>query len=144
MERLKPVTVPHLSAPTLTIDATCPRSYISGMSETASFLCFAHGRDGDWEAVCVDLDIAIQGSSFDEVRNLLNRAVSTYVADAEAESPEVRDRLLSRRAPWYVTAGLKLRFLISSFTRRRDSLAEAMFPVYAAPQMHFSAISGYN
>lgn len=138
------MTVPHLSPPTLTIDATRPHAYISSMSHAASFLCFAHGRDGDWEAVCVDLDIAIQGSSFDEVRNLLNRAVSTYVADAEAESAEVRDSLLSRRAPWHVTAGMKLRFLLSSFTRRRDNLAEAIFPVYAAPQMHFSAIPGYN
>jgi hypothetical protein len=26
-----------------------------------NFLCFAQGREGDWEAICVDFDIAAQG-----------------------------------------------------------------------------------
>lgn len=61
--------------------------------------CFAHGRPGDWEAVCVDLDIAVQGASFDEVRWSLNAAVETYVADARAGDEASALRLLSRRAP---------------------------------------------
>lgn len=109
-----------------------------------SYLCFAHGRDGEWEAICVDLDIAIQGSSFDEVRDLLNSAVATYIVDAEQEEPEVRDELLSRAAPWYVTAGLVARTLLCSLDRRRQRALQAIFPVYASPQMHFSAVPGYN
>ena len=114
------------------------------MARRDSYLCFAHGRDGAWEAICVDLDIAIQGSSFDEVRDLLNSAVSTYIVDAEQEEPEVRDQLLSRVAPWYVTSGLVARTLVSSLARRREKARQAIFPVDASPQMHFSAVPGYN
>jgi hypothetical protein len=109
-----------------------------------SYLCYAKQRDGAWEAICVDLDIAIQGSSFDEVRDLLNTAVATYVADAANETDEDRERLLSRRAPWYVRASLHTRFLAAGFDHRRKSALQAIFPVYASPQMHFSAVSGYN
>ncbi len=63
--------------------------------------CIAHGRAGSWEAICLDLDIAVQGSSFKEVRSLLHEAVCTYVQDALKEAdPAVRRRLLHRRAPW--------------------------------------------
>ena len=34
-------------------------------------LCFAEGKEGDWEGICVDLDIAVQGASFNEVCELL-------------------------------------------------------------------------
>ena len=114
------------------------------MRGPSSYRCFAHGREGDWEAICIDLDIAIQGGSFDEVRGLLNRAVATYVADAHREPAAVRDRLLNRRAPWFVSVGFAVRLLLSSFDRRRNEVVQATFPVYAAPQMHFSAIPGYN
>jgi len=34
-------------------------------------LCFAQGTDGDWDAACPDLDIAVQGRSCEEVYDLL-------------------------------------------------------------------------
>lgn len=71
-------------------------------------LCFAHGRKGDWEAICVDFDIAVQGQSFDDVRNRLEAAVCEYVEDALREDPVTRERLLSRKAP----LGLKLNLVI--------------------------------
>lgn len=71
--------------------------------------CYAHGRTGDWEGLCVDLDIAVQGESFDEVKRLLDEAVRTYVEDAAKEAPETRRRLLARQAP----AGLRLRMAAS-------------------------------
>jgi predicted RNase H-like HicB family nuclease len=49
------------------------------------FLCFAHGRDSAWEAICLDLDLAVQGSSFDEVKELLSESISTYLEDALKE-----------------------------------------------------------
>ena len=73
--------------------------------------CFAHGNRDSWDAICIDFDIAVQGESFDEVRQLLGDAVATYVTSAMAEQPEDRDRLLNRRAPLRVRAKLAFGFL---------------------------------
>ena len=72
------------------------------MAQTMTVWCYAHGRDGDWEALCVDLDIAVQGRSFEEVRGLLNEAVATYAEDACKERPEVARQLLRRKSPFWV------------------------------------------
>jgi predicted RNase H-like HicB family nuclease len=69
---------------------------------TKNLLCYAAGRAGDWEAICVDLDLAVQGQSFDEARALLQRSIDLYVAEAAKEAPEEAARLLSRAAPLWV------------------------------------------
>lgn len=92
-------------------------------------LCFAHGRNGEWEAICVDLDIAVQGRSPDEVRVLLNEAIATYIADAKAESPEVAARLLNRRAPWWVRARHVLSFTLYALSSRSNGDDQAGFSV---------------
>ncbi|HUJ03158.1 MAG TPA: hypothetical protein VLW75_05950 [Rhizomicrobium sp.] len=66
-----------------------------------TFRCIAEGRDGDWEAVCLDLDIAVQGVSFDEVRGLLDDAIHTYIEDASKEDADTRERLLRRQMPFF-------------------------------------------
>ena len=63
---------------------------------------YAHGTPGAWEAICVDLDISVQGASFDEVRALLDESVASYVEDAMKEDPKDARRLLNRRAPFWV------------------------------------------
>lgn len=63
------------------------------------FLCFAEGDEKGWEALCVDLDISIQGKSFDEVQECLEQAVASYVEDAMAEDEDTRRKLLGRVAP---------------------------------------------
>ena len=83
-----------------------------------ALLCFAHGQDDDWQAICVDLDIAVHGSSEEEVRRLLGDAIRTYIQDANREAPAVRERLLNRRAPWTVRAALAVRVLRHVLRRR--------------------------
>ena len=62
-------------------------------------LCHAKGHTGDWEAICLDLDIAVQGESFEDVFGSLNESISLYMKTVE-ELPEAdRARLLHRRAP---------------------------------------------
>jgi predicted RNase H-like HicB family nuclease len=65
-------------------------------------LCFAQGTEGDWEAACPDLDIAVQGRSYEEVYNLLNTAIQDYVEAALQEDRATRERLLKRKAPFVV------------------------------------------
>ncbi len=93
-----------------------------------NFRCFAQGTDGDWEAICVDLDIAVQGDSFENVKLLLDCAISTYIEDAMCESPEVRSRLLSRKAPWTVIAKHALDTALYNF-RQNAKMKRASYPV---------------
>jgi hypothetical protein len=60
--------------------------------------CFAEGQHGDWEAICLDLDIAVQGSSFDEVRQCLKEAIELYLEEVSTLPEADRSRLLWRRA----------------------------------------------
>lgn len=81
-------------------------------------LCFAHERDGDWEGICLDFDIAVQGHSFEEVKAGLEEAVVTYVEDALREEQPVARRLLCRAAPWYVRLGYLMHFFFATLFRR--------------------------
>lgn len=81
-------------------------------------LCFAHGQGDKWEAICLDLDLAVQGRSYEEVYEGLNRAVGTYVEDALKEGPEAARRLLRRKAPWHVRAGYIVSFILSTLLSR--------------------------
>jgi adenosyl cobinamide kinase/adenosyl cobinamide phosphate guanylyltransferase len=84
-------------------------------------LCLARGRPGDWEAICLDFDIAVQGESFEQVENLLMTSVRAYVEDAMKESPANRDRLLRRSVPKRVRLGYAFSaFWHALFARRYD------------------------
>jgi len=73
--------------------------------------CYARGGSEGWEAICVDLDIAVQGETFDEVYHLLRAEIADYLACAAQEAPDQARRLMTRSAPWYVRLRLKLAFL---------------------------------
>lgn len=67
---------------------------------------YAEGRPGSWEAICLDLDIAVQGESFEDVYHSMNDALRQYI-DAVAELPaEDQRRLLNRKVP----LGMRLKF----------------------------------
>lgn len=70
--------------------------------------CCADGRGDKWEAICLDLDIAVQGSSFEEVFASLNEGISLYLETVESLPAEERAHLVERPAPLY----LRLKFLI--------------------------------
>lgn len=84
------------------------------------FWGYAHGQADAWEAICVDLDLAVQGVSFDEVRGLLNEAVATYAEDARRERPDQARRLLARRAPVWVQLKFAAMFLAHIGLRGSD------------------------
>lgn len=69
--------------------------------------CYASGRDGDWEAICLDLDVAVQGGSFDDVHRSLRDAVTLYLETVGTLPEEQRGHLLHRSAP----LGVRLKFL---------------------------------
>jgi hypothetical protein len=94
------------------------------------FLCVARRQGDRWEALCLDLDIAVEGRSFDEVQNLLKEAVSTYIEDALAEAEPARSQLLARRAPFFVRFLWALRFFkIALSGRHLDGDSPVWLPV---------------
>ena len=94
-------------------------------------LCVAHGNNEGWEALCLDLDIAVQGLSLDDVQARLLSAVQSYVQDALAESEPARRRLLNRRAPFFTRLHYVLRLAMHALMRPRDGgdSLEASFEV---------------
>ena len=94
--------------------------------------CYAEGsEDSGWEAICVDLDLAVQGRTFQEVFDGLNEAIDLYVETLSELSKEDRLRLINRRAPLYVRIKLffaHLRYFIFSKTgnmSRHDFVASS-------------------
>jgi hypothetical protein len=88
------------------------------------------GRPGEWEAICLAFDIAVQGSSEREVQRSLREAIALFVPSARDErDPKLRYRLLHRCAPLRVW----LRYVSSFFLhvvfshRRFDGYSEAGF-----------------
>lgn len=96
-----------------------------------AYFCVAEGSDQrGWEAICLDLDIAVQGSSFEEVRGLLKQAVGSYIEDALKESAADRERLLGRRAPLLVRLHYISRLALSALLgRNRDGDLHGSFQV---------------
>lgn len=98
-------------------------------------LCFAEGKEGDWEGICVDLDIAVQGRSFEDVCKLLDNAIQEYVNSAIEEEPATRIKLLNRRAPLLVRARYAIRFLLTMLRDGNDKLTHG----YTAPARELPA-----
>lgn len=71
------------------------------MSSTYHLSCVVHGRANEWEAFCLDFDLAVQARSFDEVIDNLKVAIAAYVNTADAEPEPIRTQLLARRAPLF-------------------------------------------
>lgn len=66
---------------------------------TKSFRCYAEREDGQWMAFCVDLTLAVQGESYEEVREKLHKQVISYVNEALTIDRDHAQELLNRRAP---------------------------------------------
>lgn len=90
-------------------------------------LCYARGVPGDWEAFCVDFDIAVQGETFEQVAALLNEAVLSYADDACHEDQATTRRLLHRRAPLFWRLRLAGSFLLHTVLGARDRKYQAGF-----------------
>jgi hypothetical protein len=64
-----------------------------------NLICYAIGQNSSWQAYCLDLDLAVQGRSFEEVCKTLNLAIQDYVEAALQEDITTRNRPLNRRGP---------------------------------------------
>lgn len=91
-------------------------------------LCYARGHYSDWQAICVDLDIAVQGESFDEAYRLLIDAISLYQESVTDLSGADQRRLLNRQIPLRARAGIVARLLRGAmWDPNRDNHSQHLF-----------------
>lgn len=65
--------------------------------------CYARVIDDQWQAFCLDFDLAAQADSFEEARAKLASMIGEYLYDAlRGEDRDHADQLLRRRAPWHM------------------------------------------
>lgn len=77
-------------------------------------------REGEWEAICLDFDLAVQGATFEEVQANLNEAIGAYAAAALEEPEPSRSYLLTRRAPFLTRLAWTWPLVVRSIFKKRD------------------------
>ena len=95
------------------------------MADSLTLSCVVRGRTDHWEGFCLDLDLAVQGRSYDQVRDGLLKAIDGYIEAALLEDEHTRDQLLNRRAPLRVRLYWALQLFwatISGRSRKSDSI----------------------
>jgi predicted RNase H-like HicB family nuclease len=96
--------------------------------------CHAEQSGDGWEATCLDLDIAVQGDSFEEVYSALQEAIALYL-ETVADLPEGdRRRLLNRPAPLPSRLrflGYAIRNVLSESLKGRTASADFTLPMAA-------------
>ena len=97
-------------------------------AETMTTLrCYAYSSGGRWHGICTDLDIAVDGASYQEIESSLGICIQMYL-ESISELPEgERRRLLARRAPWHLRARLAVSTWTHQLKRAGDGHARSFF-----------------
>jgi predicted RNase H-like HicB family nuclease len=91
-------------------------------------LCVVRGRDREWEAFCLDFDLAVQGRSFEEAMSLLREAIHSYIETAMEEPEPVRRQLLTRSVPIRTMLMWRFRVALSAlFLSRKNDDGSSTF-----------------
>ena len=82
--------------------------------------CYVHGGGASWEAICVDLNVAVCGNLQREVRASLRKAIDLYLETVATLPAAEQDGFLSRRTPWHTRAKLAILTWFSALRSGRD------------------------
>jgi hypothetical protein len=96
-------------------------AYFAGMFAMPwpTVVCIATGDYHEWEAFCLDFDLAVRGRSFEEVKGDLSHAIHVYIDKTLDEPQPVRSQLLSREAPFSVRLTWAWRLFVTVIGRKR-------------------------
>jgi len=81
--------------------------------------CYARCDAGQWVAVCIDLGLAAQGETWEEVKGKLEAQVNDYVHEALTADRTHANDLLRRKAPLRQRLEYYLIWLGQAFLGRR-------------------------
>ena len=103
--------------------------------------CYAEQlSDGQWQAFCLDLTLAAQGDSYQDVRRKLNDMAKEYVFDALAGADkEFAFSLLCRRAPFKYWAKFYFLVLLHKLGMVRDGMNRLFCPPMPLQPAPYSA-----
>ena len=79
--------------------------------------CMAEGTQGQWEAICLNFDIAVQGDTFEEVYHSLDEAVRSYLETVHTYPEDDKRRLLSRSVPLWLRLKFAAAYCMSAMFR---------------------------
>ncbi len=79
------------------------------MTRRDRLTCYLVEREGRWEGLCMDYNLAVQGRSPNDARNKLSLAVRRHLSDLMDAPARDRGRPAAQRAPWRVRMVLALR-----------------------------------
>lgn len=89
--------------------------------------CYAEGRPGTWEAYCIELDLAVQGRSLEEVRGKLHDQISLYLESVMALPENERARLLNRPMPISTQIRMMLKLIGAMLSRSNNRKQRAIY-----------------
>ena len=96
---------------------------------TFTLFCVAEGcSERGWQAICLNLDIAVEGRTLADAQARLDSAVASYIEEAMKLPEADKHRLLSRQVPFTLKleSAFKL-FWHSLRSKRRDGGMQASF-----------------
>ena len=80
--------------------------------------CYAWSvGEGQWEAICTDLDIAAQGCSLEDAKKELEDAVDVYIDFVMTLPEDEIERFLKRKSPLWLRLRLDANYRVSGIRR---------------------------
>ncbi len=90
------------------------------------FGCYIFGKNDDWEAICTDLDIAVQADSFDATKDLLDEAVNGYLHEVQ-KLPECEQKeFLRRRTPLLLRTKFRVNYYFHGVRNRFSGVSSTV------------------
>lgn len=68
--------------------------------------CYVYGHGSDWQAICIDFDIAVHGRTQQQVKDRLTASVNLFLRDLLDLPLEDQRHLLQRKSPWHTRTKL--------------------------------------
>ena len=99
------------------------------MRDQMVLFCYAEGSGNAWEAICLDFDIAVQGTSDQDVMNKLGAAIQDYLEYVRSLPAGEQKRFLNRHVPGRIQIGLFLKMLLAWLCRKRDTKGRHSYSV---------------
>lgn len=90
---------------------------------------YAEGRPGQWEAFCLDLDLAVQGTSFPEVKKKIEDQVELFVESLHDLPEADQIRMLNRKVPLWFELRAAWKLLCARWDKSEDRRQRAEFEV---------------
>ena len=100
------------------------------------FRCYVHGKGSEWEAICTDLDISVQGDSFGDAKSLLNEALVVFFEALEEDSEADQKHFLKRKSPLWLRSLYYWRLVLFRLYDKQSSKKE-----YAREDFPFTSLS---